>query len=173
MFDTLLRAGHTEGWNSWTNTFRAAQYIPAVDYVRYQRVRTRLMHEFEAALAPVDAIVNMNDLLHTNLTGHPSVIFPARFRERDGVSLPVPMVVTGHLNQDDRLLGLAQACQSRLAAHLEQPPLDRWLAEFEQGTLDPAPQEDEKEPPKSEDGGETESKGNRGGGGNGKSGGGR
>lgn len=165
MFDQLLRAGHTDGWNTWTNTFRAAQFISGVDYVRYQRVRTKLMHLFEAFLAPVDAIVNMNDLVHTNFTGHPSVVFPRGYREQEGVFRPQSTVLTGHLNQDERILALAHACQSRLDAHLQRPPLDRWLADYEQGTLDPPPEEETKPAGEASQGAEKESGGGNGSGG--------
>ena len=44
VFDQLLRDGHTDGWNAWDRIFRSAQYVSAVDYLRYQRVRTDLMN---------------------------------------------------------------------------------------------------------------------------------
>ena len=136
MFDELLREGQTEGWNAWTNIFRSAQYISGVDYLRYQRVRTKVMKWFEARLKDVDVLCNVRDIYISNLAGHPSAVFPRAYRERDGVKVPVSMVLTGHLNQDDRLLALASACQSRLDAHLQRPPLDQWLEKFEAGTLD-------------------------------------
>jgi Asp-tRNA(Asn)/Glu-tRNA(Gln) amidotransferase A subunit family amidase len=136
VFDELLRAGHTEGWNTWDEDFRAAQYVSAVDYVRVQRTRTLLMRRFEEAIAGVDVLVNMNDLVYTNLTGHPSVVMPIGYRDRDGVSLPRPIVLTGHLNDDERLLSIANQFQSRLTAHREHPPMDAWLEKFEAGTLD-------------------------------------
>jgi Asp-tRNA(Asn)/Glu-tRNA(Gln) amidotransferase A subunit family amidase len=133
VFDDLLRAGHTEGWNTWDEDFRAAQYVSAVDYVRVQRTRTLLMKRFEESIADVDVLVNMNDLVYTNLTGHPSVVMPIGYRERDGATMPRPVVLTGHLNDDERLVAIANQFQFKLTAHLEHPPLDSWLEKFESG----------------------------------------
>lgn len=132
VFDDLLRQGQTEGWNTWDESFRAAQYVSAVDYVRIQRTRTLLIQEFAKAVQGVDCWVNMNDLLHTNFTGHPSAVFPVGYREekRNGQTTPRPrpMVISGHLNADDQLLALAHACQRQLDAHQTHPKLDAWVA---------------------------------------------
>lgn len=136
VFDELLRAGHTDGWNTWDEDFRAAQYVSAVDYVKVQRTRTLLMQRFEEAIADVDVMVNMNDLIHTNFTGHPSVVMPIGYREREGTKSPRPIILTGHLNDDERLLAIAGVFQSKITAHQEHPPLDLWLEKFTAGTLD-------------------------------------
>jgi Asp-tRNA(Asn)/Glu-tRNA(Gln) amidotransferase A subunit family amidase len=138
VFDDLLRQGETEGWNSWTRTFQAAQFISAIDYLRFQRARTKLMHEYEKSIAGVDVLFNCNDLVHTNFTGHPSAVLPRTYRG-DDVKTPMAAVFTGHLNQDATVLALAAAYQNRVDAHLQHPPLSRWLGEFENGTLDPKP----------------------------------
>ncbi|MEM7457221.1 MAG: amidase [Planctomycetota bacterium] len=144
VFDQLLRDGHTEGWNAWDGIFRSAQYISAIDYLRYQRLRTKLMHDFEASIKDVDFLCNMNDLVHTNLTGHPSVVMPLRYRDsRQGGKRIVPVVFTGHLNDDARLLSLSHAFQQRIDAHLQAPPLDEWLGKFDAGELDEKEDEDE------------------------------
>ena len=91
VFDQWLREGHTEGWNTWDEDFRAAQYVSAVDYVRIQRARNLVMREFGEMMSQVDALVNMNDLVHTNLTGHPSVVMPVGYRERNGTRSPRPL----------------------------------------------------------------------------------
>lgn len=131
VFDQLLRDGHTEGWNRWDKDFRSAQYISAVDYVRIQRTRSLLMEKFEEAVADVDFWINANDLLHTNFTGHPSVVVPIGYSEKDGVKRPRTSVISGHLNQDERLLAFADRYQSKLDAHLQHPDLERWLADPE------------------------------------------
>ena len=136
VFDDLLRAGHTDGWNTWDEDFRAAQYVSAVDYVRIQRVRTLLMEKFESAISGVDVLVNMNDLVHTNFTGHPSVVLPTGYRDRGEGKVPLPTVLTGKLNDDEKLLAIAQKFQSKFTAHQEHPDLDPWVAKFEDGTLD-------------------------------------
>lgn len=136
VFDDLLRAGHTEGFNTWDNSFRAAQYVSAVDYVRIQRTRTLLIKQFDEAIADVDVLVNMNDLVQTNFTGHPSVVMPIEYRERNGAKSPRPVTLSGHLNDDERLLAIASTFQAKITAHLEHPDLDSWLEKFETGELD-------------------------------------
>ena len=124
VFDEMLRAGETEGWNTWPGTFREAQFISAIDYLRIQRRRRQLQFKFEELMSQVDFLVNCNDLLITNLTGHPSVTFPVSYREADGFKIPKSTLITGQLNDDDRLLALANAYQQQITAHLERPPLD-------------------------------------------------
>lgn len=128
VFDQPLRDGFTEGWNTWDETFRAAQFVSAVDYVRIQRARSIVMQQFAELMQQVDFLVNTNDLLHTNLTGHPSVVLPLNYADNeDGSRRPIPMVLTGHLNDDDRLLALGQAIQQQITAHDQHPDLDPWL----------------------------------------------
>ncbi len=103
--------------------------VPAVDYIRIQRVRRMLMSAMEDLMRTVDVLVNVPELLHTNLTGHPSVIMPIGFRSRQGVDSPYSVILTGRLNEDDRLLAIAAAYQQRISAHLRRPPLERWLAD--------------------------------------------
>jgi Asp-tRNA(Asn)/Glu-tRNA(Gln) amidotransferase A subunit family amidase len=143
VFDQWLRSQETEGWNQWPEIFRAANQISAVDYVRFQRARTRLMHEFEAAIAGVDVLVNMRDLVHTNLTGHPSIVMPVGYKQLDnGGAAPLTVVMTGHLNDDDRLLAIAHAFQRKQDAQLAHPDLDEWLVRSDAGQLDADPPEE-------------------------------
>jgi Asp-tRNA(Asn)/Glu-tRNA(Gln) amidotransferase A subunit family amidase len=136
VFDDLLRAGHTEGFNSWDESFRSAQYVSAVDYVRIQRYRTLLMQQFEASITGVDFFVNMRDLVYTNFTGHPSVVLPIGYRDREDSRSPRPIVLSGHLNDDERLLKLANQVQALITAHDDHPSLDPWLEKFASETLD-------------------------------------
>lgn len=135
VFDKLLREGKTEGWNSWTRSFQAAQFVSAIDYLRIQRARTDLMHQFEKLMERIDILFNCNDLVHTNLTGHPSVVLPRTYRGEE-VKRPVAAVFTGGLNQDAKVLSVAAAYQRQVDAHLKHPPLDEWLEKFEAGELD-------------------------------------
>ncbi len=141
VFEKWLNAEQTDGWNSWPNTFRSAQYISAVDYLRIMRHRRKLLHEFEKLMETVDVLINANDLVHTNLTGHPSIVFPSEIRDRNGKKSVRSVVLTGRLFDETRLLALAHAYQSNLTAHLERPPLDLFLADFEAEEAD----EDRKE----------------------------
>ncbi len=137
VFDGLLRDGHTEGWNAWPTIFRSAEYISAVDYLRLQRMRIDLMHAVEEKMKDIDVMVNVNEIVHTNLTGHPAIVVPTRYRDRKpSGKFPVSSRFTGHLYDDARLLAIAHQFQLKNGAHLEHPELDSWLAKFEAGELD-------------------------------------
>ena len=129
VFDSMLRARQTEGWNTWPGTFREAQFTSALDYLRLLRRRRQLQFKMEKVMQSVDFLVNCNDLLITNLTGHPSVVLPQSYRESKGRKVPVSALLTGRLNDDDRLLAIAMAYQQQLTAHLERPPLDEQIVE--------------------------------------------
>ena len=77
------------GLNSWPETFRQGQFVPAVEYLRAARVRTLLMRSMAKLMKTVDLYVGSGqDLVITNLTGHPSVVFPGGFADRDGRPAP-------------------------------------------------------------------------------------
>lgn len=126
-FDELTRSGQVEGLNAWPSIFRKASFISGVDYVRAMRVRTMLQNEFEKVMSQVDVLVNANDLVHTNLTGHPCVVMPVGFRKRSDKLLPYSAILTGRLNRESDLLALALAYQKKQTAHLKRPPLDEQL----------------------------------------------
>lgn len=126
-FDELTRSGNVEGLNAWPGIFRRSAFVSGVDYVRAMRVRTLLQREFEKLMSQVDVLVNTNDLVQTNLTGHPSISLPVSFRERNGMKQPVSTVFTGRLFEESKLLALADAYQNLHDAHLQQPPLDAQL----------------------------------------------
>jgi Asp-tRNA(Asn)/Glu-tRNA(Gln) amidotransferase A subunit family amidase len=134
-FDELTRQGITEGLNFWTQTFRQGQFVPAVEYLRANRIRSLLMQEMEAVMSQVDAYVGGNDLLVTNLTGHPTVVMPNEFRKMGGVEVPTAITFTGRLYGESDLLGVANAYQQATGYHLRRPPMERVTSE----NADPTP----------------------------------
>ena len=130
-FDVLTRGHVTEGLNEWPETFRVGQLTPAVEYLRAARVRTLLMGEMAKLFEQVDAFLAWGgpDLTITNLTGHPSVIFPIGLTDRDGLPTPRLLTLTGRLHDESTLLAVALACESAAADPSRRPPLERWLAE--------------------------------------------
>jgi Asp-tRNA(Asn)/Glu-tRNA(Gln) amidotransferase A subunit family amidase len=123
-FDDLTRAGVTEGLNSWPQTFRQGQFVPAVEYLRANRIRSLVMQEMEEVMSQVDLYVGGNDLLLTNLTGHPSAVLPNGFRKgSDGTELPNQIKFTGRLYGEAELLAVAHAYQQATGHHLRRPPL--------------------------------------------------
>jgi hypothetical protein len=130
VFDELTRKHITEGLNSWPATFRQGQFVPAVEYLRAARVRTKLMQAMAERMAKVDLYVGSGqDLPITNLTGHPTVVFPIGFHDRNGRSVPGSVSLTGRLFDESTLLAVAHAVQQATGDHRRQPPLERYLAE--------------------------------------------
>jgi len=122
-FDDLTRAGVTEGLNSWPQTFRRGQFVPAVEYLRANRIRTLLMQEMEETMAPLDLYVGGDDLLLTNLTGHPTVVLPNGFRKGGDREVPFSITFTGRLYGETELLAVAHAYQQATGHHLRHPAL--------------------------------------------------
>jgi Asp-tRNA(Asn)/Glu-tRNA(Gln) amidotransferase A subunit family amidase len=130
-FDSLTRSGRDDELvrqieNAWPNVFRQGQMIPAVEYLRANRIRRLAMEQFERMMAEVDLFVSPtfggNTLLLTNLTGHPQVVLPNGFRSDGGT--PTSITLTGRLHGESELLAAAHAYQQATDFHLERPPLD-------------------------------------------------
>jgi Asp-tRNA(Asn)/Glu-tRNA(Gln) amidotransferase A subunit family amidase len=79
--DTLNgRIAELEPYSSWPNTFRAAQFLPAVDYVNAQRVRTKLCRDWWDLFQQHDVILTPRENTSvTNITGTPSIVVPTGF----------------------------------------------------------------------------------------------
>jgi Asp-tRNA(Asn)/Glu-tRNA(Gln) amidotransferase A subunit family amidase len=129
VFDDLTRRGVTEGLNSWPQTFRRGEFVPAVEYLRANRIRTLVIREMEEVMRQVDLYVGGNDLLLTNLTGHPMVVLPNGFRKANGVELPNAITFTGRLYGETDLLAVAHAYQQATGHHLRRPPLNKLTPE--------------------------------------------
>jgi len=108
---------------AWPNVFRTARFIPAVEYIQANRVRTILMQQYQDAIAEVDAYVHPtyggSTLLIANLTGQPSVVVPHGFRE-DGT--PASITFTGQLFGEADLLTVSMAFQNETGDHRRRPP---------------------------------------------------
>jgi Asp-tRNA(Asn)/Glu-tRNA(Gln) amidotransferase A subunit family amidase len=130
VFDDLTRKHITQDLNTWPDTFRAGQFVPAVEYLRAARVRTKLMRAMADRMAKVDLYLGSGlDLPITNLTGHPCVVFPMGFRERNGRSVPGSVTLTGRLYDETTLLAVARALQQASDDYLRRPPLEEYLAQ--------------------------------------------
>lgn len=130
-FDSLTRSNRDselvqQGKNDWANTFRTARFIPAVDYVNANRLRTITIAKWHELMQTVDVIVTptsasgLTQLVATNLTGHPAIILPHGFRA-DGT--PVSITFLGGLYEESKLLALANAYQHATSFHLKRPVL--------------------------------------------------
>jgi Asp-tRNA(Asn)/Glu-tRNA(Gln) amidotransferase A subunit family amidase len=130
-FDEVTRKGITEGLNTWPATFRQGQFVPAVEYLRANRIRTLLMREMAELMNQVDLYVGgwMQELMVTNLTGHPTVVLPNGMRKIREVDVPRPLTFTGRLYGESELLAVAHAYQEATGHHRKRPPMEKVTAE--------------------------------------------
>ncbi len=128
-FDDLTRSGRDDDLvrqerYAWPNVFRQGQLIPAVEYIRANRVRTLLRAAWEEALRDVDVLVSPSFggdlLLATNLTGHPALCLPNGFRQ-DGT--PTSITFTGKLFGESDLVSLGMLYQAETDHHRQRPPI--------------------------------------------------
>ncbi|HEY0971605.1 MAG TPA: amidase [Gemmatimonadales bacterium] len=128
-FDELTRSGRDaelteQGPDAWPNSFRVARFIPAVDYVNANRVRTLAIERWHELMQTVDVIVTptggSSQLLATNLTGHPAVIVPNGFRAN---GTPTSITFLGGLYDEAKPLALAHAYQQATDWHRRVPSL--------------------------------------------------
>jgi len=96
-FEELVLSGRVKEMvqqhaNAWPNTFRAAHFVPAVDYINANRARLLLMQQWWELFRNFDVIVTptggAGQLPMTNLTGNPAVIVPNGFREAPPLTPP-------------------------------------------------------------------------------------
>ena len=130
-FDELTRSGKDDllvrqGRGAWPNSFRRARFIPAVEYIQANRLRTLLMQEMAVLMQELDVYLaptsgRSNNLLVTNLTGHPCVVVPNGFNKRKS---PTSITFIGKLFGEAQVLRLAQAYQDATEFHHTHPDLD-------------------------------------------------
>jgi len=79
--DTLNgRIKELEPYSTWPNTFRAAQFVPGVDYVNANRARIRAMNLMWDLFEKYDVVVSPQENTSvTNITGTPSIVVPTGF----------------------------------------------------------------------------------------------
>ena len=147
-FDDLTRSGRDKLLTSqkdydWPNTFRTARFIPAVEYIQAARARKLAMEAMAKVFDGVDVIVaptnGSQQLVITNLTGHPAVILPnglrgddapkppfedpSDFQNAGGPGTPTSLTFLGKLYGEAELLAFARAYQEATGFHLQHPKL--------------------------------------------------
>nr|WP_290934211.1 amidase [Haliscomenobacter sp.] len=109
--------------NAWPNSFREARFIPAVEYLQANRLRTKLMQEMQKVFQEVDVYINPSwggrSLNITNHTGHPCVVIPNGFRN----GRPTSLTFTGKLFEEGKILSLAKVYQEATEHHKQHPQL--------------------------------------------------
>ncbi len=106
--DTLLLL---QTKSAWPNFFRQGRFIPAVEYINANRLRTLLIQELHNLFSQYDVIIcpsfEGDQLLMTNLTGHPCVVLPNGFIEGH----PTSISLLGNLFDEATILAVAKAYQ--------------------------------------------------------------
>ena len=147
-FDELTRTGRDkllteQGADDWPNTFRSARFFPAVEYIQASRARRLAMEAVGRVFTEFDVIVSptfSQQLVITNLTGHPALILPNGFRGEDapaaastedgadgnvgGPGTPVSLTFLGNLYGETKMLALARAYQEATGFHRLYPKLN-------------------------------------------------
>jgi Asp-tRNA(Asn)/Glu-tRNA(Gln) amidotransferase A subunit family amidase len=128
-FDDLVRSDQDDLLvrqirKAWPNELRRAHLIPAVEYIQANRLRMRLMADMATLLQGIDVYVapsfDEDNLLLTNLTGHPAVVVP-NGRTPDGAWNSITF--TGRLYGEAATLGVARIVQEATGFHQEYPTL--------------------------------------------------
>jgi Asp-tRNA(Asn)/Glu-tRNA(Gln) amidotransferase A subunit family amidase len=108
---------------AWPNIFRQARHVPAVEYIQANRARVLLNQKMADLFLNIDVYVIpsfwKDNLLRTNLTGHPCVVLPNGFNKE---GLPTSISFIGNLYKDGQVIAVSQAYQSTTRWHKNYPP---------------------------------------------------
>ncbi|HSJ66400.1 MAG TPA: hypothetical protein VK921_01945, partial [Anditalea sp.] len=117
--DDLLVAQHK---NAWPNLFRAARFIPAVEYIQASRMRSILIEEMHELIKEYDVIITPSfagpQLLITNLTGHPALFLPNGFTSEGS---PTSITFLANLFEEEKLVMLGRAYQDATEWNKRRP----------------------------------------------------
>ncbi|MDR9388406.1 MAG: amidase [Balneolaceae bacterium] len=128
-FDELTRSGEDDlmKWQepqAWPNGFRAARFFPAVEWIQLNRIRSMLIQTIHKQIQDVDMILAPpfwdENLLITNLTGHPSVVLPHGFSPE---GKPTGVTLIGHLFDEQRILEAGHVIEQELGINTQHPPI--------------------------------------------------
>ena len=129
-FDAITRAGQVDTMarqddDAWPNIFRAARFIPAVEYINANRIRTQLMQDMARVMSEVDVFISPSfggsTMQITNFTGHPTVVLPNGFTKKGS---PTSVTFSGGLYQEAETLAVAKAYQDATDWHRQHPSLE-------------------------------------------------
>jgi Asp-tRNA(Asn)/Glu-tRNA(Gln) amidotransferase A subunit family amidase len=129
-FDEFTRTGKDDLLvrqikDAWPNVFRLSRFIPAVEYIQANRIRYEVIQEMAKLMKDIDVYVappfQGDNLLLTNLTGHPQVVLPNGF-SKEGT--PTSITFVGRLFGEGMLLAVAKKYQDATDFHLKHPKLE-------------------------------------------------
>lgn len=125
-FDDLTRSGRLSEMEHslWPEFFRAARHLPAVDYVRAQKVRRVMLEQLDRDFGDLDLAIDYgiaeNTIVQTNQAGTPQAIIPYGADEK-GQSMSYSFL--GRAYREGLLLQVANYVQRRTDFHRRRPPL--------------------------------------------------
>lgn len=106
----------------WPNSFRAARFIPAVEYINANRYRYELSQKVQNFMKDYDVVITPtfagSQLSITNLTGNPVVCMPIGFNQRGN---PLSITLIGKLYDEASILEAAKAYQDQTDHHKKHP----------------------------------------------------
>ena len=110
--------------SAWPNAFRTSRFIPAVEYIQANRARTLLISKLQSMIKEIDLYIapSFNDnLLASNLSGHPCVVLPNGFTKE---GRPASITFTGQLFGEGNLLQVSEAYQRATGFNLKHPGMN-------------------------------------------------
>lgn len=128
-FDQLTLSGRDsllvrQDKEAWPNIFRTARFIPAVEYINANRIRTILINRMFNMMKDLDLYISPSwkgsNLLVTNLTGNPCMVVPDGFT-KDGK--PTSITFIGKLFDEAKIIAVAKAYQDATGFQLKHPLL--------------------------------------------------
>lgn len=102
-------------------------FLSAVDYLKLNRLRAILMERVDQMFQSIDVFVGNELALYLNLTGHPGMMLPKGFQEKEGLMLPEAVALAGRAYDESTLLAVALAYQESVGLN-RRPPLEEFLA---------------------------------------------
>lgn len=128
--------------DAWPNSWRAARFVSAVDYVQIDRLRRRLMQELSAAFEGFDALIGPHysggALLATNCCGQPQLALRAGYAQTPNRTLfgnsaegaenavttrtPRGISLWADIFEERKILALGRRLEARLGVWGERPP---------------------------------------------------
>lgn len=126
-FDDLTRSNRDDLMvrqikNAWPNVFRTSRFIPAVEYIQANRLRTMVIQRMAELFEKVDLYIapsfEGDNLLLTNLTSHPCVVLPDGFNKEGS---PTSICFIGNLFDEATVLAFAKKYQDATDWHLKHP----------------------------------------------------
>ena len=126
-FDELTRSGRDTLMVSqmrWPANFRSSRMIPAVEYIQASRLRHALTLQFNEMMEDIDVLIAPSfggqQMLMTNLTGHPCVVLPDGSYEGDN---PGTITLLGNHFDEANILMFARYLQELTPFEDEHPPM--------------------------------------------------